>query len=59
MKEYLTVVEAAKIINVTTETMYSILTLNNFPVLKIPRPKTTRYRIHREGFENWIKTHSM
>ena len=59
MKEYISVKEAANKIGVTVLTMYDICTLKNFPVLKIPTAKSVTYRINREGFENWIKTHSV
>lgn len=56
---FMSVPAAAKIIGVNNDTMYSIIQLNNFPVLKIKRKEKTTYRISKEGFNEWIKTHSV
>ena len=59
MSDYISVAEAAKMIKVSTDTMYSIIELGNFPVLKIPRKKSITYRINKDEFEKWIKNHSV
>lgn len=56
---FMNVSTAAKMLGVNIETMYSIIQLNNFPVLKIPRKERTLYRINKEGFNKWIETNSM
>ena len=59
MGEFISVAAAAKMINVNIYTMYSIIELGNFPVLKIPTKKRVTYKINKVEFEKWIKTHSV
>jgi predicted DNA-binding transcriptional regulator AlpA len=50
--------EAAKLINMSVQSMYTLCNSGKFPVLKIPAGKSFTYRIHRNGFEEWIKENS-
>jgi predicted DNA-binding transcriptional regulator AlpA len=58
VQQYIKLSEAAKAINMSVQSMYTLCNSGQFPVLKIPAGKSFTYRIHKSSFEEWIKQNS-
>ena len=55
MSEFIKVIDAAKRLGVTRDTMYKICNSEGFPAFKLPTTKSNIWRIESAGFEQWIK----
>jgi excisionase family DNA binding protein len=54
MSNLIKIIDAAKILNVSRDTMYTLCKTKGFPLIALPTPKSVTYRIDREKLEQWI-----